>query len=441
MKPLGNTPALYRRLMSAVCLSAVIGLSSCTTAQVYPASRVEQSDRFSESGLEALDALMKQAVDDGEVHGLSYLLVAGDTEIARNYFGEASVETGAPIQEDTIYRVYSMTKPITGIAMMMLWEEGKWDLDDPITKYIPEMANLKVLDGTNADGSPKLVDMERPPTMRELMSHTAGFAYGLGGTDPANTAFRDEKVLRSPDFEALVEKVSGIPLLFQPGEDWFYSVAVDLQGYIVEKLSGQKFSDFLQERIFTPLDMEDAGFYVPADDYGRFSNVYTYNADAEGLVNVDPDGLGFRKETVAFPSGGGGLVMTLDDYAHFCQMLLNGGIYDGKRLVKASTIDLMATDVLPEGVSIWSTGNSDRSRGAGQGFGLDFGIVTDPVAANSGQGAGSFYWGGAAGTWFWIDPVNNLYFVGMIQRMSGDPASTYDPRAASRTGVYGALAN
>lgn len=436
-----KSPSLYRTLMSAACVSAFFALSACTTAGVGATSSVAQQERFSQPGLAQLDALMKQAVDDGEVHGLSYLLVAGDTEIARNYFGKASVETGSPIQEDTIFRVYSMTKPITGIAMMMLWEEGKWKLDDPVTKYIPEFADLKVLDGTNADGSPKLVNVNRPPTMREVMSHTAGFAYGLGGTDPANTAFRDQAVLRSPDFETLIDKVAGIPLLFQPGEDWFYSVAVDIQGYIVEKLSGQKFGDFLQERIFKPLDMEDAGFYVPADDYDRFSNVYTYSRDAGGLVNVDPEGQSFRKETVAFQSGGGGLVMTLDDYAHFCQMLLNGGTYNGKRLVKASTIELMATDVLPEGVSIWSTGNSDRSRGAGQGFGLDFGIVTDPVAAQSGQGKGSFYWGGAAGTWFWIDPVNDLYFVGMIQRMSGNPASTYDPRAVSRTGVYGALAD
>ena len=431
-------------LLSGLCASAMLALAACTTtgsdaAQVPATTQTSPVERFSPEGLAELDAMMKKAVDTGEVHGLAYLLVADDEEIQRNYFGYRSAENELPITEDTIYRVYSMTKPITGIAMMMLWEEGKWKLDDPITKYIPELSDLKVLDGVNEDGTPRLVDMERPPTMRELMSHTAGFAYGLGGTDPANQAFRDEQVLRSPDFGTLIDRVSGIPLLFQPGEDWFYSVSVDLQGYIVEKLSGQKFGEFLDERIFTPLDMDDAAFYVSADDYDRFSSVYTYSKDAGGLINVDEEGRGFRKETVAFESGGGGLVMTLDDYAHFCQMLLNGGSYNGKKLVEPETVALMATDVLPEGVEIWSAGNTDSRNGSGQGFGLDFGIVTDPVAAGTGQGAGSYYWGGAAGTWFWIDPVNDLYFVGMIQRMSGNPESDYDPRAVSRTGVYNAL--
>ena len=436
-----NTRKLRIGLLSAVCLSSALIVSACATNSVTANAPIAQSERFSAAGLAQLDSLMKDAVDDGEVHGLAYLLVAGEEEIARNYFGDAYVENGTPIQEDTIYRVYSMTKPITGIAMMMLWEEGKWKLDDPITKYLPELSDLMVLDGTNEDGTPKLVKAKRPPTMRELMSHTAGFAYGLGGTDPANTAFRDKAVLRSPDMETLVERVSEIPLLFQPGDDWFYSIAVDLQGVIVERLSGQKFGDFLQERIFTPLEMEDAGFYVPAEDADRFAGVYSYSKETGGLINVDPGNKGFRKDTVAFQSGGGGTVMTLDDYANFCQMLLNGGIFEGNRLVKAETIELMATDVLPEGVSIWSTGNADRSRGAGQGFGLDFGIVTDPEAAGSEQGKGSFYWGGAAGTWFWIDPVNDLYFVGMIQRRAGNPESTYDPRAVSRIGVYGALEN
>ncbi|MAP96107.1 MAG: serine hydrolase [Ponticaulis sp.] len=432
------------RVLSAVSLAALLALGACSTTSSStetPAtvSQIDQSARFSDAGLAQLDNLMKQAVDDGEVHGLAYVLVAGEQEIARNYFGLRSVSQQQPITEDTIYRVYSMTKPITGVAMMMLWEEGKWDLDDPVTKYIPEFSDLQVLDGTNPDGSPKLVPMERPPTMRELMSHTAGFGYGLSGSDPVNTAFRDNQILRSPDLDTLVDRVADVPLLFQPGDDWFYSIAVDLQGYIVEKLSGQKFGDFLQERIFTPLEMEDAAFYVPEDQYGRFSEVFTYSAEEGGLVRVDSAARAFRKETVAMQSGGGGLVMTLDDYAHFCQMLLNGGSFRGKQLVKPETIELMATDVLPEGVSIWSAGNSDRRAGAGQGFGLDFGIVSDPVEAESGQGKGSYYWGGAAGTWFWIDPVNDLYFIGMIQRMSGNPASEYDPRAVSRVGVYDAL--
>ena len=435
-------------LLGGFCFAALMGVSACsqsglsagfdsaTSAPTVPVSQ------FSDEGLASLDAVMQSGVTRQEVHGLSYLLVSGNEEIARNYFGVKDPETGDPIAEDTIFRVYSMTKPITGVAMMMLWEEGKWDLDDPVTDYIPEFADLKVLNGTNEDGSPVLVDMERPPTMREVMAHTAGFAYGLGGDDYSNTAFRERRILRSPDLPAFIDAAAEVPLLFQPGTNWAYSASVDIQGYIVEKLSGQRFGEFLDERIFTPLGMDDAGFFVPEDEYDRLSGVFTYSPEYGRLVNAVSPTSEFRESTVPMESGGGGLLMTLDDYAAFCQMLLNEGRYDGQRLLKPETIKLMATDVLPEGVSIWSDGNvGANSRGAGQGFGLDFGIVVDPEAAGSGQGPGSYYWGGAAGTWFWIDPVNNLYFIGMIQRFSGNPESDLDLRAVSRDAVYTSLEN
>ena len=435
-------------LLGGICFAAALGLAGCdngssaadTSADVATTS-VETSP-FSAAGLAELDAVMESGVTREEVHGLSYLLVSGDEEIARSYFGVKDPETGDPIAEDTIFRIYSMSKPITGVAMMMLWEEGKWGLDDPVTDYVPEFADLKVLNGTNEDGSPILVDMERAPTMREVMAHTAGFAYGLGGDDVSNTAFRERRILRSPDLPSFIDAVADVPLLFQPGTNWAYSASVDIQGYIVEKLSGQPFGEFLDERIFTPLGMDDAGFYVPEDQYDRLSGVFTYSPDHGRLVNAVSPASAFRESTIPMESGGGGLLMTLDDYAAFCQMLLNGGSYEGQKLLEPETIELMATDVLPEGVSIWSDGNAgSNSRGAGQGFGLDFGIVVDPEAAGSGQGAGSYYWGGAAGTWFWIDPVNDLYFIGMIQRFSGNPASDLDLRAASREAVYDALEN
>ena len=442
-----NMGKLRAVLIGSLSSAALLALGACSTpepaapevATPVVEAAAPAAPAFSAEGLAALDATMKSAVDTGEVFGLSYVLANGEGEVARNYFGVKSLTTQDPIAEDTIYRIYSMSKPITGVAMMILWEEGKWQLDDPVTDYVPEFAGLQVLDGTNEDGTPKLVNVDRPPTMRELMSHTAGFAYGLGGTDAANQAFRDEDILRSPDFETLISKVSAVPLLFQPGTDWSYSVAVDIQGYIVEKLSGQKFSEFLQERVFTPLEMTDTGFYVPEDQYGRLSDVFTYYEPVGKLVPVDRPAVAFRKDTVAFESGGGGLVATLDDYAHFCRMLLDGGSYNGVQLLKPETIELMATDVLPEGVRIWSAGNSDTRSGMGQGFGLDFGVVVDPALAGSGQGQGSFYWGGAAGTWFWIDPVNDIFFIGMIQRFSGNPASTFDPRMESRNSVYAAL--
>lgn len=444
MTPTASTGRLRLLLSAGACATALLAMGGCASIESAQTATVQetmaQADRFSDIGLQALDDVMSQAVETDEVYGLSYLLVAGDEEIARNYFGVQSLDTGVPVQEDTIFRIYSMSKPITGVAMMMLWEDGLWELDDPVTDYIPEFESLRVLAGTNEDGSPILVDADRPPTMREIMSHTAGFAYGLGGTDFANEAFRQRAILRSPDMESLIDAVADVPLLFQPGENWAYSVSVDIQGYIVEKLSGQKFGEFLDENIFTPLGMEDTGFFVPPEDYDRFSDVFTYSPDYDRVVRVPSETTLFREDTIPFESGGGGLVATLDDYARFCQMMLNGGTLDGHEIIEPETVELMATNVLPDHIGLWSNGNSGSTNTTpGQGFGLDFGIVTNPEAAGSPQGEGTYYWGGAAGTWFWIDPANDLYFIGMIQRYSGNPASEYDPREASRTAVYNAL--
>lgn len=445
MNSLSDKTGLRRTLSAGLCLAALMAFGACTTGRtetISASASEEQADmdsKFTAEGLASLDAMMKSTVDDGQVYGLAYQLVSGGREVARNAFGVKSVKTKAPITDDTIYRIYSMSKPVTGVAMMMLWEEGKWSLDDPVSKYIPEFASLRVLAGTNDDGSPILKDAERAPTMREIMSHTAGFAYGLGGDDYSNNAFRERQILRSPDLDSFIDAVADVPLLFQPGTDWAYSASVDIQGYIVQKLSGKPFDEYLQDAIFSPLGMVDTGFYVPEDKYDRLSDVFTYAKEYERLVTVPTPQTRFRKDTIAMQSGGGGLVATLDDYSVFCQMLLNGGSVNGTRLLKPETIKLMATDVLPEGVQIWSAGNTDQRSGAGQGFGLDFGIVVDPVAAETGQGAGSYYWGGAAGTWFWIDPVNDLYFIGMIQRFSGNPETPFDMRTESRKAVYAAI--
>ena len=440
-----TTGVLRPRLIAGACFAALLALGACnpTSSKSEPAA-VEQTEidesRFSEEGLQNLDDAMRQAVESGEVVGLSYVLVSGEEEIARNYFGLASTQTNAPIQEDTIYRIYSMSKPITGVAMMMLWEQGLWDLDDPVTDYIPEFENLRVLDGMNEDGTPRLVDANRPPTMREVMSHQAWFAYGLGGTDMANEAFRERRILREPDLDSFIDAIADVPLLFQPGDDWYYSAAVDVQGYIVEKLSGQRFGEFLDENIFTPLGMDDTGFFVPEADYDRLSDVFTFSQDYDRLVTVPTLETRFREDTVPMESGGGGLVATLDDYKNFCQMMLNGGELNGHRIIREDTVELMRTNVLGPDMELWSNGNAGRATGAeGHGFGLDFGIVMDPSATGTGQGPGTYYWGGAAGTWFWIDPATDLYFIGMIQLFAGDPESQFDPRGASREAVYDAL--
>ena len=405
---------------------------------VLPAATT--ADGFDPAGLEALATAMQGFVDAGEVAGMETLLVKDGKVIQYGAYGVRDVETATPVTPDTLYRIYSMSKPITGVALMQLYEDGKFSLDDPITKYIPEFEDLKVLDGTNDDGTPILVDMERPPTMRELMSHNAGFAYGLGGTDYANEQFRQRQILRSPDMDSFIAAVAGVPLIYQPGEKWYYSAAVDIQGYLVEKFSGMSFGDYLQANVFAPLNMDDTGFYVPEAEYGRLADVQSYFEQAGKFVPIYTPSIQFRKETIAFESGGGGLVSSLDDYARFCQMMLNGGTLSGNRVLEPETAALMHVNVLPEGQGVGFDGTQANAEGSiPHGFGLDFAVITDPVAMKSVAGTGTYYWGGAAGTWFWIDPENDLFFIGMIQRFGTIPGSTADFRGDSMTLVYDAL--
>jgi CubicO group peptidase (beta-lactamase class C family) len=393
---------------------------------------------FTQAGLAALDTAMAAAVDDGAVKGISTLLVK-DGHVAHYYeHGVRRASDQARIKEDTIFRIYSMSKPITGVALMTLYEQGAFSLDDPVTKFVPEFADLKVMKGVDADGQMILEATDHVPTMRELMSHTAGFGYGLGGDDPVNKAFRDQGVLASPDLDTYISKVAGIPLLFQPGSNWSYSTAVDIQGYIVQKISGQSFGSYLQEKIFTPLGMTDTAFFVPEAKRDRFSDVFTRNPETGDLVPLDDPRFAYREGAFGMEAGGHGLASTLADYARFCQMLVDGGELNGTRILKPETVELMRTNVLPDTFSLFSDGTTTNLNTAGHGFGLDFGVIVDPSATGTKMPAGSYYWGGAAGTWFWIDPVNDLVFIGMVQVF---PGGSIDQalRRTSQALVYEAL--
>jgi CubicO group peptidase (beta-lactamase class C family) len=410
-----------------------------TVAPPVIEAAVEQP-AFSPDGIAALEQAMGQYVTDGRLYGIHTRLVHKGEEISDFKTGLRGLEAQAPIEDDTIYRIYSMSKPVTGVAMMMLYEEGLFELDDPVTKYVPEFEDLKVLAGVNEDGSPILTEMERPPTMSELMSHSSGFAYGLGGTDPVNSAFRDLKVLESPDLQTFIDRTATIPLLFQPGEHWFYSVGMDIQGYIIEKLSGQSFGEFLQSRMFGPLGMTDTGFYVPDADYDRFSEVYGFDPETGALVPLPFPGVMFRKETVGYESGGGGLVSTMDDYARFSQMLVNRGELDGVRILKPETLDLITTSVMPEGAIMSTLGMNGGEQYPGFGMGLTVGTIEDAALAETQTPNGTYFWGGAAGTWFWIDPVNELYFIGMVQVFDGNnPGEPLELRETSVKAVYDAM--
>jgi CubicO group peptidase (beta-lactamase class C family) len=400
---------------------------------------------FTKAGLDALDAHMKQSVADGDTAGMTYILIRHGQVADFRSIGQQTPDK--PMALDSLFRIYSMSKPITGVAMMQLYEQGKWQLDDPITKYAPELAGLKELtwdtDGkvvTGADGAAVLATPKKPATMRQLMSHTAGFGYGLGGDDPVNKAFRDQRVLASADLDEMMKKLATIPLLYEPGTKWSYSVAVDIQGYLVQKLSGQKFGDYLKQHVTGPIGMTDTAFYVTPDRKPRFSEVYHWDTQQNKLVmNVARTDRGGFEDPSRLESGGGGLVGSTHDYARFCQMLLKKGEIGGKRLLKADTVKLMAQNHIGD-LRVGVDGTRPQPGAEAVRFGLDFAVYVEPASAGLPFGNGTFYWGGAAGTWFWIDPVNDLAFIGMIQNQGGNRPGGLNFRADSAKLVYAALA-
>ncbi len=412
---------LARRLAGAVSAVALVAMTAgpVLAADVPMAAPAEVG--FSASGVEALKTEMQALVDQKKLAGAVTLLARQGKVVHYEAYGVQDVATGPPTQRDTIYRIASMTKPITGVAMMILWEEGKWSLDDPVAKHIPEFADLQV---AAADGGTE--PQAHPMTMRELMSHTAGFDVSAG---------YDDEGLQDGDLQAMIDKLAALPLAVQPGTDWRYGPSVNIQGYIVEKLSGQSLDAFFKSRIFDPLKMDDTGFHIDEAKLDRVSAVHTYGED--GLIAPAGEVRAAPTSPPAFLSGSGGLLSTAEDYWRFAQMLANGGELDGARILKPDTVELMRTNVLAEGVTVDLYGPSQT----GTGFGLDFAVINDPQAAGTPQGLNSFYWGGAFGTWFWIDPTNDLVFVGMIQNLRGSipGAGTPAMREISPRLVYEAL--
>lgn len=372
---------------------------------------------FSQEGLAAFESYIRERIDSGVVPGAVVYLSRHGKTVLFNGYGARNVG-GPPMTKDTIFRAYSMTKPVTALAMMILYEEKKWRLDDPITTYIPELANLKVFLKLGPDGTPVLENVNRAPTMRELMTHTAGFAYGLAPTDYTNKAYQDEKLFLRRDLKEFVATLARLPLAEQPGERWIYSVASDLQGYIVEKLSGEPLDMFFKRRIFDPAKMVDTGFFVPADQTHRLPVIYGRDLKDGRLVDVSAFA-GDYSRPPTLRLGGGGLVTTASDYARFCQLLLNGGEIDGARIVGADTVQLMGTNLLPRDVWVSFDGTGGAVQRKGLGYGLGVAVVADPVAQDTPQGEGTIGWGGAGGTFFWVDRKNDLFFVFMIQRVLG----------------------
>lgn len=396
-----------------------------------------ESVGFSAERLKRLDGAMQALVDQGHLPGVTTMVVRHGKVVAFEVHGKKGFD-GPPMTKDTIFRIYSQTKPITGVAMMMLFEEGKWRLDDPVSTYIPEFANLRVYKGQNPDGTFITEAAVRPPTMREVMSHSGGFAYGLVPDNPIDKAYVSTGVLGSKTGQEFIEKVAALPLVGQPGSQWKYSASVDIQGFIVEKLSGQSLADFMRTRIFEPLKMKDTGFYLPAEKADRLASLYLWSPKEKKLVPASGFMVLDINKPPAVASGGGGLVSTSADYARFAQMILNGGELDGARILSPSTIKLMGSNHLNDGVMDSAQGAFTKA--SGLGFGLDFAVVMDPARAGTPAGEGAISWGGAAGTWFWIDPKNDLFFLGMIHVLNkgGDPALAHIDDVSQQL-VYSAL--
>jgi CubicO group peptidase (beta-lactamase class C family) len=416
--------AVARAVPLTFVLSVLLAASRPSTAPADVKLVAPESVGFSSAGLKAFEQAMRALVDESQLAGITTLVSRHGKVVAFDSYGYQNLETKTPLAKDTIFRIASMTKPIVGVAMMMLFEEGKWKLDDPVARYIPQFKDLKV---ATASGD---VAQVHPMTMRELMSHTAGFdVLAAPAYTKVNIADRDKPL------QTMIDKLAAIPLAAQPGTDWRYGHSVNIQGYIVEKLSGMPLDEFLAKRIFSPLKMNDTGFWVEPSKLGRVSRINTYGPDKR--ITSAPDGFDISKKPV-FLSGSGGLLSTAEDYWRFSQMLLNGGELDGARLLKRQTVALMRTNVLAPGVKVDTYVPLE-----GIGFGLDFAIVMDPAAFGSSHGRNTFYWGGAFGTWFWIDPANDVIVVGMIQNVNASVPDGGSPplRVLSQKLVYQALSD
>jgi len=399
----------------------------------------------SEVGLDAgrlgrIDRHFQGYVDDGRLAGWQ-LAICRDGKLAHlATAGHRDIEADAPVDPDTIWRIYSMTKPITSVAALMLYEEGRFELHDPVAKFIPEFADQKVWRmGTAA--KPTLDPVVEPMQMWHLMTHTSGLTYGFMYSHPVDELYRkagfEWGVPPGSDLTDICSRLASLPLLFQPGAEWNYSMAIDVLGRVIEVISGQTLDEFLRERIFEPLGMVDTAFSVPADQAGRLAALYGAHPATNQAMRLDAAGAGALQQPAAF-LGGGGLVSTTADYVRFAEMLRRGGQLDGVRLLSPRTVEYAASNHLPGDADLTAYGRPLFSETTfdGVGFGLLGSVTIDPVAAKVPGSVGDFGWGGAASTTFWVDPVEDMTVVFMTQLL---PSSTHPIRSQLKQLVHQAL--
>jgi CubicO group peptidase (beta-lactamase class C family) len=372
---------------------------------------------LSSEGLAKVDAAVQRLIDRGVLAGAVTLVARHGRVVHTNAMGKKDLESGEPLAVDTMFRIFSMTKPVTGAAMMILHDRGLWSPDDPIAKHLPEFEGVQVFVGLDEDGKARTEAPDHAPTLRELLTHTAGLSYGFNQQDPLDMLYRDAEVWKSGSLAEMAARVGRLPLAYQPGAKWLYSLSMDIQGAMIERLSGQSLPQFMQEHIFAPLGMVDTAFHTPAEKQPRLATLYRASK-SRGLVQTDNPLMPDRDSPPPVASGGGGLVSTIADYARFAQMLLNGGELAGARVLSSEAVTLMTANHLPDWMLSAGFGVGHQTIRPGFGYGFDGAVFTDPTAAGIPVGEGTYQWDGAAGTWFWVDPKNDLLFVGMIQLLS-----------------------
>ena len=396
-------------LLGAVVLAI---LSGCAT-------QASQGGRgLSQDGLARLERTIAADVDRGRIPGV-VMMVQRDGQVFSRTIGKQNPQSGAPMREDAIFRIYSMTKPIVSVGLMMLVEEGKILLSDPLSKHIPELKGLKV--GVEKDGKLEIVAAQREATIQDLMRHTSGFTYGVFGKGLVKDLYTKNGVDgRDHSNAEFVKKLAGVPLMFQPGTTWEYSRSTDVIGHVIERVSGQPLDAYLQARILGPLGMKDTAFFVESAQQSRLAEPFAKDPDSGAAQNLLP--VNGRPK---YLSGGGGMVSTATDYLRFSQMLLNGGELGGVRIVSRKTVEFMTSDHL----------GAIRGPVPGYGFGLGFAVrLANGVSPLAGS-AGDYNWGGLGGTYFWIDPKERLIAIWMMQA----PGQRVHYRDLYRSLVYGAL--
>ena len=422
---------LIKSLILTVSLSLLCGIVLATDLPSTQAEKVGMSsDR-----LDRITAMSQRYVDEGKLAGVITMVARKGKLVHFEAVGQKGADDPRPLKKDDLFRIYSMSKPITAAAAMQLYEQGKFQLSDPVHKFVPELKALKVL---SDDGT--MVPVETPMTMHQLLTHTTGLSYGF---DPANdqvdTFYQNANIWKTKDLDEFATVVAQLPLKFEPGSKWHYSIAVDITGLVIQRLSGMPFDQYLSEHIFQPLDMEDTFFQVPEDKASRFLPNHNWDAKNKKLATLgtQQDSAMSNYSSVSLYSGGGGLVSSAMDYMRFAEAMRNGGILNGQRILSEKTVNYMARNHLAANISASGLGESPSgtAEARGFGFGLGFGVVTNAVNHGVMGSDGEFNWGGAAGTVFWIDPVEEIVVVGMIQLMG----SPWALRSDLKVGTYQAI--